>query len=343
MGKLALVVMTVSVVLAPTVWAQDDGDGDGSGQEDATPAEAETPRPWAEGISDAEQKAALDLFEQGNQDFLQQSYVEAAATYRKALERWKHPAIQYNLSECLIHMDKPLEAYEQVVESLRYGASPLGDEAFQRAQTRKKLLEGQLATIEVKSGHTGVKVILDGQTVFIAPGETIRRVRPGRHTLVAAKEGFLTYNQELVALPDEPIQVNIRLQPLSDIRYERRFPEWMPWTVAGVGLAAAVTGIALQVKANSDMDAYDDGIAEACPSGCPRADVPGSVLDKKDRAELESAIGVSMIAVGGVALATGVTLLILNQPKKVGGESSPVQVTPTVAPNAAGVSFSMPF
>ena len=50
----------------------------------------------------------------------------------------------------------------------------------------------------------------------------------------------------------------------------------------------------------------------------------------------------TMIDVGGAALATGVTLLILNQPKKV-GEENPVQVTPTVGRGSAGVSFYMPF
>ena len=343
MGRVALWVI-VGVIRAPTVWAQDEG-GDGAADasaDGAADASAEAPRPWAEGVNDEDQKAALELFEQGNQDFIKQAYVEAADTYRKAILRWKHPAIQYNLSECLIHMDKPMGAYEQVVESLRFGAAPLGDDVFKRAQTRKKLLEGQLALIRVKSGHQGVKVILDGQTVFIAPGQSERRVRPGPHTLVAAKSGFMTYNKELLALPDQPLEVNIELQSLKDIKYERRFPQWVPWTVGGVGLAAAITGIALQVKANGDMDDYDDGIAEQCPSGCPRGDVSSSILDKKDTAELHSTIGVSMIAVGGAALASGVVLLVLNQPKKV-GEDNKVKITPAVTPGGAGVSFAMPF
>lgn len=302
----------------------------------------EGPRPWAEGVSAENQETALALFNKGNQELLKQTYVEAAATFRKALEHWKHPAIQYNLSECLIHLDRPIEAYEHVVDSLRFGAAALGDDLFTRAQTRKKLLEGQLAMIQLESGHHGVKVMLDGELVFIAPGQTTQRVRPGRHDLLAAKDGFLPYNQTVVALPNEPVAVNIHLRPIPTVRYERRFAAWMPWTVAGLGLASSAAGIVLQAQARSDMDAYDAGVAEQCPSGCPEIEISSAILDKRDAAERASTIGVSMLAVGGAVLATGVVMLIVNQPKKV-VEGSPVQVTPTATPGGAGVAMSMTF
>jgi hypothetical protein len=56
-------------------------------------------RPWAQGVTPAEQKTALLAFREGNAQLNDGLFARAAETYRGALTHWKHPAIYYNLSK----------------------------------------------------------------------------------------------------------------------------------------------------------------------------------------------------------------------------------------------------
>jgi len=66
----------------------------------APPAPA-GPRPWAQGVSPENQKAALGLFNEGNALLRDSIFPKAAEKYREALTHWDHPAIHYNLAVAL--------------------------------------------------------------------------------------------------------------------------------------------------------------------------------------------------------------------------------------------------
>jgi hypothetical protein len=346
MRRVLSVALTCSTLLLAGVAAADEAPV----PEEIVPGEISAPppeetRPWAEGVSPEDQTKALELFEQGNQLFLKSSYSEAKAIYENALKSWDHPAIRFNLSECLIHLDRTVEAYEQLMASLKFGAEPLGPEVFKRAQLRQKLLEGQLSTVEISCEEVGARVTFNGEELFVAPGSAKRQVQPGRHHVVAEKDGFMTYTNEMVALPKEAAQLAIELQPVvveGPVQMERRWPRWMPWTVAGAGLALAATGGILQLKSSSTISDYDDRVVDECPTGCAPGELSEETRDLKDRAELESSIGIPLLAVGAAAVAAGTVLVILNQPRRV-ETSKGVEVGAAVTPDAGWVSLTWGF
>ena len=85
-------------------------------------------RPWAKGVSDAEQKLALAIFREGNTSLNDGAYVTAAKKYREALAHWDHPAINYNLALALLNLDQPVEVYKALEKAISYGDAPLEKE-----------------------------------------------------------------------------------------------------------------------------------------------------------------------------------------------------------------------
>jgi hypothetical protein len=109
----------------------------------------------------------------------------------------------------------------------------------------------------------------------------------------------------------------------KEVRTERRWAAWMPWAVA-----AAVVGIPVELAAKSSFNEYDSAVTEACPSGCLKNAIPASARDIESRASLERAFAIGLFATGAAVAASGIVMLVLNQPH-------PVETNVTVAPAAA--------
>ena len=98
----------------------------------APAARAGDDKPWAAGVSAENQKAALDLYNDGAKAFGDADYKDALATYTRALALWDHPAIRYNIAVCLINLDRPVEALDNLEHAMRFGAAPLGPDCGAR-------------------------------------------------------------------------------------------------------------------------------------------------------------------------------------------------------------------
>lgn len=282
------------------------------------PAAAEE-RPWASGVTEAEEQQARAWFEQGNGLFAESQYASALARYRQALELWNHPAVHYNAAVCLINLDQPLAAYSHLEQALRYGEAPLGAENHRQALLYKKLLAGQLAEIEVRCDEPGAQVTLDGELLFRAPGSVKRRVLPGAHQLTAAKPGLLTETETLQLPPGKLTTRRLALRPLGapHLRSVRRWDSWKPWAVLGGGVALGLAGVPFWIAAKNDYENFDEEVARLCPTGCPNSELPATVRDARSRAGIENGVAVGLFVVGGAVTGTGVALLILNQPRFV--------------------------
>ena len=89
----------------------------------------------------------------------------------------------------------------------------------------------QVADLDVSCSQAGANVSLDGQPLISCPGTQLRRVSPGRHQVVASKDGFLTKTSDVVIAGGETQHVGIELVPLSAATIGHRWAEWKPWRV----------------------------------------------------------------------------------------------------------------
>ncbi|MEM9194632.1 MAG: hypothetical protein AAGF12_35970 [Myxococcota bacterium] len=284
--------------------------------EDATDSVAD--RPWAEGVAESRQRAALRLFGSGNTHFGNNDYGNARRDYVDALAAWDHPAIHGNLAVVLVHLDRVLEAYAHIQDALRYGADPFEAHVHQQLRTTERLLRAQITKVVIACEEPGAVVRLNGEPVFEGPGQTERFVPAGEHQLVAEKPGYLTYAEPLVALPGADTIVHVELVPLSEAgELWRPIAPWVPWTVLGGGVVIVGIGVILQALAADNADDFEAEIARQCPDGCDRSELPEAVLDLETSSSVQNGVAIGAFAVGAVTIITGAALLILNQPRRV--------------------------
>lgn len=328
-----LAAVLASAAAAPSARAEGaPGDGLASGD-----------KPWQRGVEAGQRAAAESEFLAGNALFERSEYAAAAEKYRAALRSWAHPAIQFNLAVCLIHLDRPVEAYDTVQASLRYGREAL-PEHFDEANNYERLLRDRIATLEVTlpAERQGTTVTLDGEPLVASSGEGVvsRRLAPGRHALVARRARFETWSKDLVLPPGEVTRETIVLRA-PRTRTVRRWPAAMPWWVAGGGGAAIAIGAASLLLGNANVRAVTAEVTRQCPppSGCSDG-LPAGLAGDRDRAQLEQRVGVSLLVAGAATVATGVVLLVLNQPRQVLDAPG---VALRVTPEEIGIGWSHAF
>lgn len=276
---------------------------------------------WAEGVSDTQKAEAKKNLDDGNTFFLKQDYKTALEKYQAAIKAWDHPAIRFNVVRCLIQLDRPVEASDNLQAALKYGAEPLEEAVYQEALSYQKLLANQIGEIEVSCKQDGAKLTFDGQS-FIdkCPGTEKRRVAPGQHSVVATKEGFLTKEMPVIVIGGKQQSVNVELVPLDKAaKVVHRWPTWIPWVVFGGGLAVAGFGVLVELDARDRMNEYDQRVASSCAvNGCNDAMLTELGLkDARQSAETRDKIAISVISVGAVGAAIGGVLLFMNRGKTV--------------------------
>jgi tetratricopeptide (TPR) repeat protein len=304
-------------------------------------------RPWANGVSPAQQKAALTKFREGNDLLNNGLFGRAAEAYKSALTTWQHPAIHYNLALALMNVDQPIEAYENLQKAIVFGEAPLDKDKFEHAKEYLLLLEKQIASIEVTCDKIGAKVAVDGKEVFVAPGTFKQRVRIGKHTFVAEKKGYSTRINAPFIGPGENFRIELKLYTAEELtRYTRRWQAtWMPYAVIGAGVLLGGIGAGLELSAKSSYDDYDAAVA-ACNmnnQGCPTDDAITSLRDSGDS---KKTFGYVMYGAAGLTIGAGIVLTILNRPnayqirpeelQEEQARKGHVSFTPIVAPSMAG-------
>jgi hypothetical protein len=328
----------------------------------STPAAAEVPfnptlesepapnapeNPWSVGVSNEKRVQAEVLFKEGNAFLKESIFVSAVAKYREALKLWFHPNIQYNLALALMNLDQPIEVYQHLHGAVRFGAAPLGQERFEHAKNYLVLLEKQVARVKVRCMTTGATVEMDGKRLIAAPGQYEGLVRPGIHTLVAQRDGFVTNQSVRMLEGGKTTEVELELKTLDDLtRYERRWASWVPWTVLGTGVAVAAAGGAFQYLASHKVDSVNQESKALCPTGCSTE--PSSLASLRTEAAGMQKVAVGAYAVGGAGVVVGGVLAYLNRARAVahtydtdGAGQVPrgaIEVTPAVGPGGVGVS-----
>ena len=338
-------------------------------------------RPWALGVSPEAQRAALLLFREGNGLLKDSLFGQAAAKYREALDQWDHPAIHYNLVLALLNLDRPTEVLSHLNKAMAYGPEPIDAEKYEQARNYKVMVESQLSHLVIRCNVEGAVVAMDGQVLFVGPGEFSDFVRPGPHAIVAKKEGYVNNEVSPALAPGQRGVYDMVLMTASEMtEYRRIWPVWRPWAVFGAGIVAAGIGAALHVKGRQSISDYDSALNRANTTlgtgegiGGDKYEVGGTssgviitseLNNTRSSGERNQKIAMVMYGIGGAAVAAGGVLLYMNRLRPYVPESSPVSpvarkeadekssddtsapkvtVLPLVSPESAGVMAAFQF
>ena len=304
-------------------------------------------RPWAQGVTPDEQKAALALFNEGNSLLRDAIFPKAAEKYREALTHWDHPAIYYNLALALVNLEQPIEMYHALEKAMQYGAAPIDQDKFDRAKSLKITVEKSLANVEYTIEVPDAKMVFDGREVFTGPGTWKQLIAQGEHSLLISAKGYVTSQANLKILGGETDTQTFTLFTEDQLlRTKRLMPSWVPITVGGLGAAIVGGGVFLHLNAKSTFAEYDAGVkdcAAADPTGgCTTP--PNGLFDKKTSANTKQTIAFGAYALGGAAFAAGVTLFVLNRPQtyrvnpKEVAEPNGVSLVPILSRDVTGLA-----
>lgn len=301
--------------------------------------QADASRPWAAGVPASEQALAIQMYAAGNREFSESRFTQALASYREAIRHWDHPAIRFNMAVCLINLDQPLDAHDNLERALAHGEPPLGPDAYGQALTYRKLLAGQLGRLTISCRQPGMRISVDGKPLFTGPGTIDQVVMPGDHQVVATQAGFLTDSKTLVAVAGKVASYEVHsIAIATGPVMVRRWPVWQPWVVLAGGAALAAAGAWSYSAAANNFERYDQIIAMRCAQRCT-AEKLASFSDLRhyeDHGNTERDAAYALFAVGGAAVLGGVVGLILNLPDvKSDG------VEPVVAATAGGATVSV--
>jgi len=298
-------------------------------------------KPWAKGVSKKDQELALTLYNTANDLYEKGSYTAALANYEAALKSWDHPGIHFNTAMCLKALERWVDVYEHIEKALVYKDAPLGKDLYKEGQALLVEAKGKVATLEIKLVTDGATVSLGGETVLTKVGTIKRTVLAQKPlALVAEKPGYEVDTRTIQLEPNAVTTIELVLKVKERGRTVRRMPRWVPWAVIGLGAAVGGAGVFTALGAGDKFADYDKGV-DTCGSEMGGGCAPGTpkyndLVALKDDAESQQRLGHVIIGVGGAVVVGGLILVVINQPRLVGGPT----VSPSVGKESAGATVT---
>jgi hypothetical protein len=293
----------------------------------------------AQTVSQANQDCGLATYRTGNNLIVSGDFLHAVEHYRAALRCWDHPAIHYNLAIALINLDQPIQVAEELDAALAGGRGPLSDDKFDHALEYRRLVEGQLGTVEVSCDRPGVRTFLDNKVVFTTPGTYGTRIRVGRHELLVERGTEEERIQIPFIGPGETYRIKV---PVDRPPPPPPPPRTMwPYGVIGAGAVAAGAGLLFELSARSSYRQYDERVA-ACGSNMGCSSSGSDLLALRNTGDTKRSIAFATFGAAGALIVTGAVFAYLERPgsQPSSGDPEPSRpltaFTPIVSPGMTG-------
>ncbi|MBW2457655.1 MAG: hypothetical protein JRI68_24335 [Deltaproteobacteria bacterium] len=289
-------------------------------------------------LASAPLRAEVDpqaLFTEARAHYQAGEYEAALAGFEKALAASGSPNARLYLARCLRELGRLGEAYNQLITARAEAAARATEEDHYTttrdvADVELRQLEPRIAklVITVPASVKGVTVTIDGATIDSARLGEALPLAPGEHELVATAPGRESVRATVVLNAGRTKSVPVFVTAGPPRQPPKTEPEpaddgsslrATSFVVGGVGLMGVALGAAFGAAAmakKSDVEDNCDGTA-CTPEG----------VDAATDGNLFGNVSTAGFVIGGVALATGLTLFLLSGDDEDDspGESAPAQ------------------
>ncbi len=319
--------------------------------------------------TDLERAAAREAANAGRVQFDAGRYNEAIDSFTRAQQLVAAPPHLLYLARAQAKLGKLVEAHENYLKITRETLPPKAPKAFIEAETAAEreieALEARLpsVTIAVQGAPAAdVSVQMDGANLSSAMVGIPLPVDPGQHVFAAraasAQSAPVTIN--VAEGGKETVMLTLRASAPASKRQPRagtsssltsepvagdaghssgsglRVGSYVAFGVGAVGLGV---GIYFLAKSSSSRNHSDELFAscDAMAGGCLEAQ-QDEIESSDDDADHQRNLGVGALVVGGVGVATGVTLLILSSGHSAAARNDAPHVTPMIGFNSLGLS-----
>ena len=302
-------------------------------------------------------------------------YAAACPKYGESQQRDPQLGTLLHLADCYEKAGKFMSAWvsfnEAVEVAARKTASGVKETRGQTARDRATALEAKLSNlvIVVTNGDStpGLEVKQNGSVVGKAVWGTAVPVDPGSYVVTAQAPGKKPWTKTAeVASNGVKVEVNVPLledegpaqgatppgpvmpppggmaeaqpmgtppPPAADSAATATSPQRLiGWIVAGAGVVGVGVGTAFGLMSNSKVSERD----EICPSSdCPRSKI-NQYLDTEKQAQSSATASTVAFVVGGVAIATGVVLVLTAPSRPASASGVTAHLAPWAGPSSAG-------
>ncbi len=203
-----------------------------------------------DGPRKAEARARLDA---GNELLRERQYEGALREYQAAFRAYPSPKIRLNIAEAHFQLGNWAGAYDNYQGFLT--ETEPDSELHAAASARRSELESKVAFIQIESPMDGVAVFVSDVHAGDTPVERVA-VNPGRHTVVAEKDGYQSFEISEILTSGETKTVVVAMVPIQvapPVAIETRtdtkddgsvFEEWWFWAIVG-GVVVVGAGVAV--------------------------------------------------------------------------------------------------
>jgi hypothetical protein len=292
------------------------------------------------------QAAAQALYDEARKLVDAKSFAEACPKFKESYDLDPAGGTLLNLADCYEKLGKPALAWTTFKDALVAAQRDGNGSRIEFAKTHIAALEKSLAyvTIQVpdKARVDGLSVTLDGTPIGSATWGVALPVDPGSHTVRAEAPGHQPFERSIdTASGGQREEVSVPplaaapggagTTPPAGGESTSTQSFWngrnIGWISMGVGVVGVAVGSYFGVKAFSDWDDRNQG----CKSGCTPA-----AKDAGSQASTAATISTVGFAVGGIALATGVVLVVTSHGgSKSAGSTPSFQAGVVPAPGGA--------
>jgi hypothetical protein len=257
--------------------------------------------------------AAREHYRKGTTLFDLQKFGEAAHEYELAYEAKDDPALLFNIAQSYRlagDSQRALGAYKAYLRRVPHPSN--SDEVYKRIAELQKLVDQQKRTQEAPPMGT-LPVETKGATEPTTPAQPT--TPPTTPAQPATPQ---------VAPAPAPV-ITTTTSPAADAR-SGRIKQIAGIGTAGLGVACLAVGVAMVVVAKNTSNDITNA-------------PPNTVFSpsKESAVKTDSAVGVTMLVVGGVAAATGATLFVLG--RRESQRARRMALVPAVGRGSAGVAL----
>lgn len=320
--------------------------------------------------SDEEKAAARSLATQGADALKNNKFGEALDLVGRAEAIVHAPTHLLMIARAQVGLGKLVAARETYLKLMREELAPSAPAAFKNAQGAAKdelaAIDPKIASLRIvldALGQKKVTVKMDDQQVPPALIGVHRPVDPGQHEVSVFPVGGSPVKATVVLrdgekkdvrlLVPEVVAAGVPLNPVDNPDAPKAGPDAQPkdtggggfmTPVRGAGIGVGVVGIggvvvgalfmAKGASSSSKADDLFDKLPDKCGEECKPQRSEIQQLDKD--AASQKTIGVIGLVAGGVALAGGVTMLIVGKPK-----AAPAPTKASIEPWFGGTSAGL--
>jgi len=313
--------------------------------------------------TDLERATARDAAQSGLAAFQAGRYDQAIDSFSRAEQLVHAPTHLLFLARAQAKVGKLVAAHENYLkitrEALRPGAPKAFSDALTAAEQERGPLDARLPSVTIAvqgNAPSDVTVQMDGAKLPPAMVGIPLPVDPGQHVFTATAPGSTSApvtvtlaegGKQTVLLsmaPSSepsvgPAKVSTTTDPLVDNAppkgHALRTAAYVSFGVGAVGLGLGTVFLLKSGSTRSDSNKLFD----ACLADRANCDTnkQNAIISKDSDADSQRNVGVASLIVGGVGVAAGVTLLILDARQHSTAQSSAPHVTPVLGFRSVGL------